>query len=1084
MAYVFDPTNNTLIDDEDKSLGNKLALNDEEFQKLLDIPGVFRASEASQPPVRPDVQEIEAINRFMRDNPVEKAKGGRLKAALPLLAPALLPYAAAFLGTAATGLGLQRQVQNYFENNPDAIDKFKDYVSRSIGYTGEGQVFGPDDKDKKEAEPIILSTPIETKGITDYRESFGDDELAKSLLKTKPETFPAGENIKPVVEGFPADTEQLPIIFENKKAQLKEFKDTFDKSKKLYDEKKMSEVVKVTDKNFAQKLANFVDTNYDGRLEPAVKDILGVKEKTKDVENLRIRINSLFKNRGIERGKRTGNIAPSTLSFETDTSKTSWSDFTTKVSQDSSYIKNLTKPLIKEGLIDKSQYLPQNDLEKIFSIDHGNNKSAKNNMGYIIKNLSKEGGIRNIEGKFPKYHLGDVMKAFQLKYGEGGKKIYGINKKGTAKKYKELTSFDKSLASVIDGFQNSFESAAKIEGLTEKKPTGKQGIINKATPDHSHAEPRSTMLKFPNVFKNSNLKTFQTITLTDPIFNQEILSKGGFEAKKIKIYRTLNNYIGKKVTPEIQNILTEQKTKLNNINSEILLKANEAGLQGVEKTFVPIDINIPNVGEKFRSENIFGDTTGKNIMGNVDEINPNAKVYDDLSKEEKLIYRDNLINEYIDYYKDFYERAEFDEDDIASFIDRALEGDPTAQRLPISEKINKASGGGVKITPLPRANFGNGGAAGADENFAAELEYFLTNPDAELPKMQTYKETMNPIEVLNDIIDPRNYPYYADVLARSGIRIGEFGMKILPATGKLINDLITRPAFKITATGNNYVQDYTDVLPSNIKGTGIFSEFLENITPTTLEKKIGLDKLIKAEEQKQIDRGSTSGPKVLADTIGLGAEVTAPIFPGLKLLNAYAKSKNLPVNDVTKKLLVKEVDEVLGKQGMDRRTFLQTTGAGATVILAKMLGFGDEVTKTAKVAEKATEVAAGGAPPYFFDLVEIIKKKGLDVTKNNATKNLENVHRYKGYEVYEDLATGEIRIEKIYPESDMITERQILEYAPGKADETTKGKPADSYEEVTETNSRIYKDEFNEPDYEEGVNIEEILEFIKNEKIN
>jgi hypothetical protein len=39
---------------------------------------------------------------------------------------------------------------------------------------------------------------------------------------------------------------------------------------------------------------------------------------------------------------------------------------------------------------------------------------------------------------------------------------------------------------------------------------------------------------------------------------------------------------------------------------------------------------------------------------------------------------------------------------------------------------------------------------------------------------------------------------------------------------------------------------------------------------------------------------------------------------------------------------------------MDRRTFLQMTGAGATVILAKMLGFGDQITKTAKVAEKAT----------------------------------------------------------------------------------------------------------------------------------
>ena len=148
-----------------------------------------------------------------------------------------------------------------------------------------------------------------------------------------------------------------------------------------------------------------------------------------------------------------------------------------------------------------------------------------------------------------------------------------------------------------------------------------------------------------------------------------------------------------------------------------------------------------------------------------------------------------------------------------------------------------------------------------------------------------------------------------------------------------------------------------------------------------------------------------------------------------------------------------------------------------------MLGFGDEVAQTAKVVEKAA-TAPAGVPPYFFDLVEIIKKKGTDVTKRNATKNLENVYRYKGYEIYEDLASGEIRIEKIYPESDMITERQILEYRPGRLDEDIKGKTADSYEEVTETNSRIYKDEFNEPEFEEGVNIEEILEFIKNEKAN
>ena len=198
-----------------------------------------------------------------------------------------------------------------------------------------------------------------------------------------------------------------------------------------------------------------------------------------------------------------------------------------------------------------------------------------------------------------------------------------------------------------------------------------------------------------------------------------------------------------------------------------------------------------------------------------------------------------------------------------------------------------------------RVGFSNGGAAGANENFATELEYFLTNEDAELPQLSTYSEPNNPIQIINDIIDPRNYPYYADVLARSGIRIGEFATRILPATGKLINDLITKPAFKIerpsegVSKKSDYVQEYTDILPSNIKGTGIFSEYLENITPTATEKFIGLDKLIEKEEQKQKDRGSTVGPKVFADTVGLGAEVTAPIFPGLKVAQKVLKPKKI-----------------------------------------------------------------------------------------------------------------------------------------------------------------------------------------------
>ena len=349
MAYVFDYIKNTLIDDEDKSFGNKFALNDDEFQKLLDIPGVFRASEAPQPPPKQEILDREAINRFMRDNPVEKAEGGRINQQFGTNVMTLNPL--------------------FPEKDPTDFGSFKPLdvpgmalpVGATLGGMRLKDIFFSKDKgdDKK-----------------DIQQSDDKNNIIPPEFDPKDPRF-----VENVIEGV---------------LTLKEIRDTFDKSKKLYDEKKMSEVVKVTDKTFAQKLANFIDTNYDGRLEPAVKDILGVKEKTKEVENLRARINSLFKNRGIKRGARTGNISPSILNFETDTPKTSWSDFTTKVSEDSSYIKKLTKPLIKEGLINKSQYLPQNDLEKIFSIDHRGNKSAKTNMGYIIKNLSSEGGIRKI----------------------------------------------------------------------------------------------------------------------------------------------------------------------------------------------------------------------------------------------------------------------------------------------------------------------------------------------------------------------------------------------------------------------------------------------------------------------------------------------------------------------------------------------------------------------------------------------------------------------------------------------------------------------------------------------------------------
>ena len=597
--------------------------------------------------------------------------------------------------------------------------------------------------------------------------------------------------------------------------------------------------------------------------------------------------------------------------------------------------------------------------------------------------------------------------------------------------------------------------------------------------------------KYSDLLKGSNINNLQTLVFQDPVVNQKILIGEGFENQYYDIFDRLKMFKNKKITKEnrldLLNIKKEMEDNYNNIIKSIVDKQKDNSyFIGQEKRIPKITLNVPKVGETLKGSDIFADMStvdSEFIVGKVSNYNSEAKKYNQLSNKEKTLYKENLKDQFSDSLEKYYTAFGYTADEITDLLESFETGTDQFMRLPKSE------GGGVEITPLSRSNFGNGGAAGADVDFATELEYFFTNPDAELPVMQTYKETNNPVEVLNDIINPRNYPYYADVLARSGIRIGEFGARLLPATGKLISDLIQKPAFKIKSTEDNYVRDYLDPpAPSNIKGTGIFSEFLENITPTTLEKKVGLDTLIKKEEQRLKDTGSTVGPKVFADTLGLGTEVAAPIFPGLKLLRAYAKKNNLPVNDVTQKLLVKEIDEVLEQRGMNRREFLQATGAGATVILAKLLGFGDEMARTAKVAEKVAEkTTGGGVPPYFFQLVEKIRRSGKQLEPEFDAR-VENNMQFENFVMKENMATGEISIQRTteggFNTGDDVIEGtisdELITYKPGENVLGKDGKyyrTADEYEEVTAKPDNEGKMKDIEPGLD---SIEEIIELLPN----
>ena len=111
----------------------------------------------------------------------------RLHAALPLLAPAVAKAIGAALGLTGTGLVLQKQIQNYFANNPGALD--------SIVST-----FGTKPGDQPEVEEELkeltkpTTTPIET-----WEKSFADTgtKVPEKLPEAKGIEVPPQEKVAP-----------------------------------------------------------------------------------------------------------------------------------------------------------------------------------------------------------------------------------------------------------------------------------------------------------------------------------------------------------------------------------------------------------------------------------------------------------------------------------------------------------------------------------------------------------------------------------------------------------------------------------------------------------------------------------------------------------------------------------------------------------------------------------------------------------------------------------------------------------------------------------------------------------------------
>tara|TARA_R100000149_G_C5774214_1_gene73212 strand:- start:53 stop:598 length:546 start_codon:yes stop_codon:yes gene_type:complete len=147
--------------------------------------------------------------------------------------------------------------------------------------------------------------------------------------------------------------------------------------------------------------------------------------------------------------------------------------------------------------------------------------------------------------------------------------------------------------------------------------------------------------------------------------------------------------------------------------------------------------------------------------------------------------------------------------------------------------------------------------------------------------------------------------------------------------------------------------------------------------------------------------------------------------------------------------------------------------------------------RTAKVAEKVAEKATTSVsvPPYFFKLVEKIKKHGKKFEPEYDPR-VENNMTYGGFELRENMTTGEITIGKVKegefagPNDRMysgVTSDELITYKPGESFLAKDGKyykTADEYEEFTARPDEDGKMKDVEPGLD---SIEEIIEILPNQ---
>jgi len=585
---------------------------------------------------------------------------------------------------ALTGMTMNA-AKNYLDNNPEIynklasnfdgnMEKLKENISRYIP-----GIHGPKDKDLEDLEKIkIESFPKE-----DWSKSFGENEGTKIPEPEKQKPPVSGDIILPPQLGGSEipETKKEDIIFTSKSAEkmlegddhsqdkdVLEVKETFDTVMDLYKSGGEGVSKKINDlnsKEFALKVKEIIDTKYGGTIRNLADDI-GIE---------RVRINTLFKKHGIKT-ERSGNITQQKVfDLWQPEDKQFLKDFTTNAKYENDFIKKRVEKSLGENF-NKDQWVNWKDLSEIMGIKHRTKTDQLKTDSTDLQSRLNRLDVKKKKGKGKEvlWHLGDAILKIQKK--SLTKPIKGTGTWHNTKRREFEANTD------LEGYK----AEHKIKQDTREiiKEVLGENYVPYALEESGHAISINNQLSFEELFKDSNASWISSKIMQDPVLNKEILAarnsvEKGIENSERKQLLILEELLGKEANAENFKAALEAVEIMNqrrkNIKTDPRLKKMFLADQANR---IPLyELTLPKQGETFKSGflNIDMSSIEPSVsVGKILEINPNAKSFNDLSKKEQALYKENLKNQYIDFATYYYKKRGLDKDDIEDLFDALTEG--------------------------------------------------------------------------------------------------------------------------------------------------------------------------------------------------------------------------------------------------------------------------------------------------------------------------------------------------------------------------------------------------------------------------